>query len=382
MATTKLTHKLRNPKSYNKWMNIWTSHVEGASDYSIYPSSNWKIPINQLTANTVTEQNGDQVITENTETSLPDAIKVPMTNITGSTSNTLIKTDNNKNLVAGPAIDPNASAITFLNKQGNWVQPTINGTSPITVISPTNNSTIWTIEHSPANNTWLTDQDISLVLGNNTTGTTVFSFDKYGHIINKVEDIKIPTASNLTSGLSPAFGSNSAGKILKVDNNGTSASWVDPTTAISPVSASANGLAPKYGDNANGKILSVNSNNAPTWVDPTTTIPTVTINKNGLAPEFSANDTGKVLIVSNNGNSTSWTQLDIKDVPKYFYLAYNAWDINHERLSPDNVYNTNQNGGGCLSFIFTENEPPTASASDEESYYSEMYLSDTILRYL
>lgn len=375
-----ITHKVRNPK-YNKnnymtstqtedrWLNIWSANISSTGTYTITPSENWVISGNQI---------GNIPVTK-----IQDAGNIHNVTInTSTTPNTLAKIDNNGDLVAGPAIDPNASAITFLNKQGNWVQPTINGTSPITVISPTNNSTTWTIEHSPANNTWLTDQNISLVLGNNTTGTTVFSFDKYGHIINKVEDIKIPTASNLTSGLSPAFGSNSAGKILKIDNNGTSASWVDPTTAISPVSASANGLAPKYGDNANGKILSVNSNNAPTWVDPTTTIPTVTINKNGLAPGFSANDTGKVLIVSNNGNSTSWTQLDIKDVPKYFYLAYNAWDINHERLSPDNVYNTNQNGGGCLSFIFTENEPPTASASDEESYYSEMYLSDTILRYL
>ncbi len=99
MAETQLTHKLRNPKSYNEWMNIWTSHIDkedGNIFYKIYPSSDWKIPVNLLTPNTVIENNEGQEITDN-ETlnvtqSLPIGITVPVDRlipIEGDTTSTL-----------------------------------------------------------------------------------------------------------------------------------------------------------------------------------------------------------------------------------------------------------------------------------------------------
>lgn len=370
MATT-ITHKVRNP-IYDKdhyppleekrWLDIWSASVS-SDGYTITPSDNWSISGDRITKIPVTKIENDGNIHN-------------VTINTSITPNTLAKIDSDGNLVAGPTIKSNGENIKLLNEKGQWTK--ITGNSPI-IFTISADSTDSTVSIISINHDTAQSHSIKLKLNNEEYNSNILTSNEYGHVAT-ASDINIPIATKDNAGLAPKIDNNDANKMLQVSGN--TVAWVDPTTTISPVSASANGLAPKYGDNANGKILSVNNNNAPIWVDPTTTIPTVTINKNGLAPGFSANDTGKVLIVSNNGNSTSWTQLDIKDVPKYFYLVYNAWDINHEGLSPDNVYNTNQNGGGCLSFIFTENEPPTASASDEESYYSEMYLSDTILTYL
>lgn len=97
MAETQLTHKLRNPKSYNEWMNIWTSHTDtdesGNVFYKIYPSSDWKIPVNLLTPNIVTENESNQNIedkeTAETTTSLPIGITVPVNQlIPGGTATT------------------------------------------------------------------------------------------------------------------------------------------------------------------------------------------------------------------------------------------------------------------------------------------------------
>lgn len=99
MAETQLTHKLRNPKSYNEWMNIWTSHIDkedGNIFYKIYPSSDWKIPVSLLTPNVVTENNEGQEIvdneTSNAPQSLPIGITVPVDRlipIEGNTTSTL-----------------------------------------------------------------------------------------------------------------------------------------------------------------------------------------------------------------------------------------------------------------------------------------------------
>lgn len=99
MAETQLTHKLRNPKSYNEWMNIWTSHIDKEDEnifYKIYPSSDWKIPVNLLTPNTVIENNeGQEIIdneTSNITQSLPIGITVPVDRLIpteGDTTSTL-----------------------------------------------------------------------------------------------------------------------------------------------------------------------------------------------------------------------------------------------------------------------------------------------------
>ena len=90
MAETRLTHKLRNPKSYNNWINIWTSHFTDDNNvnvYNIYPSSNWKIPISQLTSDKVTEgQDGDQTISSG-EANLPSDITIPVNQVTDASIN-------------------------------------------------------------------------------------------------------------------------------------------------------------------------------------------------------------------------------------------------------------------------------------------------------
>ena len=56
MAETQLTHKLRNPKSYNEWMDIWTATVTEETDennkpiypYTIEPSEHWTVPVARL----------------------------------------------------------------------------------------------------------------------------------------------------------------------------------------------------------------------------------------------------------------------------------------------------------------------------------------------
>lgn len=51
MAKTTLTHKLRNPKDYNSWMDIWTATVsnDDSNNYTITPSKKWKFSIENLT---------------------------------------------------------------------------------------------------------------------------------------------------------------------------------------------------------------------------------------------------------------------------------------------------------------------------------------------
>ena len=57
---------------------------------------------------------------------------------------------------------------------------------------------------------------------------------------------------------------NDVGKILKIDDNGTSVSWVDPTTFISTATDTSNGLMPKSGGGAR-RVLYTNTFGKPVW---------------------------------------------------------------------------------------------------------------------
>lgn len=193
MAETKLTHKLRNPKSYNNWINIWTSHFTNDNDvdiYNIYPSSNWKIPISQLTPNVVEETNGDQTVTENNTANLPYTFTVPIDQITdtnmthnvttpkdSSVTNALTKFDSNGDLVAGPTLSDSGTINSFLNAKGDWI--TINARDGITFDDPTNTHQI-ILRHTMST----TGQVIGS--GQDSSGTEIyvpyFTYDNYGHI--------------------------------------------------------------------------------------------------------------------------------------------------------------------------------------------------------
>lgn len=49
MAKTTLTHKLRNPKDYNSWMDIWVATVNDDNDYVITPSNRWQFSVKNFT---------------------------------------------------------------------------------------------------------------------------------------------------------------------------------------------------------------------------------------------------------------------------------------------------------------------------------------------
>lgn len=43
--TTTLTHKIRNPKQLQNWLELWTANVDDENNYTIIPSENWNFPI-------------------------------------------------------------------------------------------------------------------------------------------------------------------------------------------------------------------------------------------------------------------------------------------------------------------------------------------------
>lgn len=198
MAETQLTHKLRNPKSYNDWMNIWTSHINDDKTYKIYPSSNWEIPINQLVSKT---ENG-----ENTSFSSSIHISVNQIDDTDSihnvtiskpiTENTIAKIDGNGNLVSGPTI--NATATTkFLNENGQWVE---NG------YTLSSNGTTIKLTKSDNSNT-----NVQFTSG---TGISVT-----GDVANQI-NIKANTNAKNQAGIVTASGTNNNQKAWATNNNG------------------------------------------------------------------------------------------------------------------------------------------------------------------
>lgn len=320
--TTTITHKVRNP-IYNetnytsnttldqRWLNIWDAKIENNGDIIITPSNNWAISGEQIKSIAVTK-----VINDGNTHNV--TINTPVT------SNTLAKIDNNGNLIAGPQINPsNGSTTKFLNEKGEWIQPNIEGTTPIIVTIPTTNTAKWIITHTIANNNWTTDQIIKL------NNNAILTIDKYGHVIEK-NDITIPQASDTSAGLVPKTSTADANKILQISSDGKSIAWINPSTAIPKVTASANGLIPNYGNNANGKILIIDSSNNPIWVDPTSNIPTVTSGKNGLVPNYDSNANGKILRINENGDAV-WTEQ--KFTTETESLTYTKLKVNSEEYT-------------------------------------------------
>lgn len=272
MAITKLTHKLRNPKSYNNWMNIWTSHVTNGSTYNIYPSSNWKIPINQLTPNVVVEQNGDQTVTDNensgTTAALPSGITVPVTQVTNTSNvhnvtvspsigaNKLTKTDSNGNLTAGPTINTSGANNKLLNEKGAWVTVTADKgiTAAVTASSitmgHTNSITAGTVGTSSA-----------------TSGSTLavpyITFDGQGHIT------ATGTHTHTISGFLTSSGTDTISGSRVTGNNSLAVSVINSTELNNTIrnklnTKSTNGTV-SAGDGHNNKVWGTDGSGNPAW---------------------------------------------------------------------------------------------------------------------
>lgn len=134
MADVKLTHKLRNPKSYNKWMDIWTATVhdpesQGASPkYEIKPSDNWKIspdvldniPVDKIKSVNSTETIGE---TEKNYTTTNVTIKSePVNNTLGLNGNSIAITNTNGSIREGAQINPSTgNEELYLSEKGTFI---------------------------------------------------------------------------------------------------------------------------------------------------------------------------------------------------------------------------------------------------------------------
>lgn len=149
MTDVKLTHKLRNPKSYNKWMDIWTATVhdpesQGASPkYEITPSENWKIPGERINGNIAVNKiiNADVTPTATPENPNPEQEIQKNTSIINPKGNHIAITNTNGSISEGAEIDPNGSETAFLNEKGEFVEEKIyslgiNFTDPGTYSQP------------------------------------------------------------------------------------------------------------------------------------------------------------------------------------------------------------------------------------------------------
>jgi len=273
MAETQLTHKLRNPKSYNEWMDIWTSHVvkeedengqeipNGNISYEIYPSSNWKIPITQLTPNTVEEQNGNQNIINNGQMPLPSGITVSVNQITDTnnihnvtspksiTPDALAKLDANGNLVSGPVLDPAGSSNKLLNEKGNWID--ISGTAGIVVDG-------LTIKHSNTKITSGTAGTDSETFGYTTLEIPYITYDDYGHITAAGTHIH-----NL-EGFLTSNGSETINGSRIIGDNSLNVSVINSTDLNSIIRAKLNTKE------SNGAVIAGGNNFSKTWLTDST----------------------------------------------------------------------------------------------------------------
>lgn len=132
MADTTLTHKLRNPKSYNQWMDIWTATVhdpesQGASPkYEITPSENWKIspnvldeiPVNKIESVTSTETIGGE--TKNYTTTNVTIKSEPVNDTLGLNGNSIAITNTDGSIKEGAQIN-SSNNTKVLDGTGNWV---------------------------------------------------------------------------------------------------------------------------------------------------------------------------------------------------------------------------------------------------------------------
>lgn len=272
MAETQLTHKLRNPKSYNDWLNIWTSHVTDESTYNIYPSSNWKIPINQLTPNVVAEQNGDQTVTDNensgTTAALPSSITVPVTQVTNTSNvhnvttspsigaNKLTKTDSNGNLTAGPTINTSGVNNKLLNEKGVWVTVTADKGITATVTA----SSI-TMEHT--NSITAGTVGTSSATSGSTLDVPYITFDAQGHITAE------GTHTHTISGFLTSNGTDTISGSRITDDNSLAVSVINSTdlntTIRNKINTKAQNGVVLAGNDYPEKIWKTDASGNPSW---------------------------------------------------------------------------------------------------------------------
>lgn len=150
--TTKLEHKVRNPKKLDTWLDIWTAdnitiNADNSISYIITPSSKWEIPVNYIS--------GDWNLSNTTGS-------LPLTNING------IDESNN-------------NTTKFLRQDGQWVTPPDTNTTYTANKGITLTGTVF--EHTN-NITPGTAGSISNTQGS-TVNTPYITYDEQGHIKNK-----------------------------------------------------------------------------------------------------------------------------------------------------------------------------------------------------
>lgn len=127
MADVQLTHKLRNPKSYNDWMNIWTATVhQNPNEYEITPSKNWKIssdildkiPVDKIESIDFTETvDGEE---KNYTTTNVTIKSEPVDETLGLNGNSIAITNADGSISEGAKIDSEGDPTKFLNEKGEW----------------------------------------------------------------------------------------------------------------------------------------------------------------------------------------------------------------------------------------------------------------------
>lgn len=251
MATT-LTHKVRNPKNLETWLNIWTANITDDQNYTITPSEKWNIPSARLTGN------------------LPNTIEIPVNQIvdtttvhnvttpkTPSATNALTKFDSSGNLVAGPTLSATGAVNGFLNEKGDWI--TINATGGITFDDPTNTHQI-TLRHENST-TGKTIGD-----GQNSSGTEIlyipyFTYNNFGHITT-AGTFK-HTINNLGNN---NIAENAAISPSKIDNlpNYITETVTDSDNTNILNTKTNNGIV-KAGNNNTNKIWATDNEGNPDW---------------------------------------------------------------------------------------------------------------------
>lgn len=221
---TKLTHKVRNPKKLDTWLDIWTADNITVNDntinYTITPSNKWKIPIAQLSE----ANNG----------------LIPIDYINNG-ENIVTTTNDPENTTSGLAYFNSYNEVKAIDAD--------RGLS----LETKNNKT--TIGHKSNN--------IEVITTSTASGPSVtipsFSYDDYGHITKK--DSITYTVNNLTinnlskNGFTPAEGEGQNAIPEKSFNK----------TIVDIVNDNINTLLPINSADSNGIVLAGNENKSSIW---------------------------------------------------------------------------------------------------------------------
>ena len=268
MADVNLNHKLRNPKSYNEWMDIWTATVhdpesQGASPkYEIKPSDNWKIspdildkiPVNKI-ENFVDKNVNPQTTTHNVTITDPNG--------NDPEGNHIAITNTDGSIREGAKIDPeNGNSYLFLNQKGEFISDntyTLNVKDLDTESENTAAALIF------KNITKGTEKTIPIVgLNGIYTYTTAYG-NSYQDLLQRGIGIKIKE-----QGVQRSHIADNAINSDKID-------WGDPTSSTNSMSnnlktaiglnssTNAGIVSATEGVNNAGKIWSVGSDGEPGW---------------------------------------------------------------------------------------------------------------------